>query len=248
EAVDVNVGLSTYSMEIEKTFINTSNSRIMFIENRSNVTTHFQWKTFLTEEDENEEKKRQCYLLWPRNEVWLENFLEKEKVGLRKGYCDRAALLSQEKMEKVQEDPMLFSDDIFSIEPLEGEIKPNCSAEIKVTFKPLEALGYLSVAYCSISGYESRLPLRLRGEGQGPLVELSSRALNLGNISVNTTHVYEVALINQGAIDAPFTYIPSTANVGYCFKFAPEEGIIAPGGIQTIQISFNATVAGRFEE
>ncbi|NWW40933.1 HYDIN protein, partial [Panurus biarmicus] len=55
-------------------------------------------------------------------------------------------------------------------------------------------------------------------------------------------------LINQGAIDAPFTYIPSTTNVGYCFKFAPEKGVVAPGGIQTIQISFNATVSGRFEE
>lgn len=58
----------------------------------------------------------------------------------------------------------------------------------------------------------------------------------------------QVTLMNHGAIDAPFTYIHTTANVGYCFKFAPEEGIIAPGGIQTIQISFNATVAGRFEE
>ncbi|NWR05597.1 HYDIN protein, partial [Paradoxornis webbianus] len=55
-------------------------------------------------------------------------------------------------------------------------------------------------------------------------------------------------LINQGAIDAPFTYIPSTENVGYCFKFVPEEGLIAPGGIQTIQISFSATALGRFEE
>ncbi|NWW40739.1 HYDIN protein, partial [Panurus biarmicus] len=55
-------------------------------------------------------------------------------------------------------------------------------------------------------------------------------------------------LINRGVLDAPFTYIPSTAKVGDCFKFAPEEGIIAPGGIQLIQISFNATVSGRFEE
>ncbi|NWS87681.1 HYDIN protein, partial [Toxostoma redivivum] len=55
-------------------------------------------------------------------------------------------------------------------------------------------------------------------------------------------------LINQAAIDAPFTYIPTTANVGYCFNFAPEEGVLAPGGIQTIQISFNASIAGRFEE
>ncbi|NXY65199.1 HYDIN protein, partial [Callaeas wilsoni] len=55
-------------------------------------------------------------------------------------------------------------------------------------------------------------------------------------------------LINKGPIDAPFTFIPTTTNVGYCFKFAPEEGIIEPGGIQTIQISFNATVLGLFEE
>ncbi|NXD28530.1 HYDIN protein, partial [Spelaeornis formosus] len=55
-------------------------------------------------------------------------------------------------------------------------------------------------------------------------------------------------LINQGAIDAPFSYIPSTSKVDHCFKIAPKEGIIAPGGIQTIQISFRATVLGRFEE
>lgn len=58
----------------------------------------------------------------------------------------------------------------------------------------------------------------------------------------------QVKLINQEAIDAPFRYICTTANVGYCFKFAPEEGIIPPGGIQTIQISFNATTVGTFEE
>ncbi|XP_059716706.1 hydrocephalus-inducing protein-like [Haemorhous mexicanus] len=130
----------------------------------------------------------------------------------------------------------------------EGEIGPNCSAEIKVTFKPLEALEYGSVAYCSISGRESRLPLQLRGEGQGPLVELSSQTLDLGNVFVNTPHVYEVKLMNQGALDAPFTCIPSATKVGSCFKFAPEEGIIAAGGSQTVQISFSATVLGSFEE
>ncbi|NWS26383.1 HYDIN protein, partial [Polioptila caerulea] len=55
-------------------------------------------------------------------------------------------------------------------------------------------------------------------------------------------------LINKGAIDTPFTFIPSTSNVGHCFKFAPEKGILAPGEIQTIQISFSATVQGRLAE
>nr|XP_054509107.1 hydrocephalus-inducing protein-like [Agelaius phoeniceus] len=214
EAVDVNIGLSTDSVEVDKTFITMSSHRTLFIENRSNITAHFQWKAFPSEEEENEEKRS----------------------------------MVQEKMAKVREDPMLFSHDIFVIEPMEGEIGPNCSAEIKVTFKPLEALEYGSVAYCSISGRESRLPLQLRGQGQGPLVELSSQTLNLGNVFVNTPHVCEVKLMNQGALDAPFTRIPSGSNVGLCFKFAPEEGIIAAGGSQSVQISFSATVLGSFEE
>ncbi|XP_053809138.1 hydrocephalus-inducing protein homolog, partial [Vidua chalybeata] len=252
EAVDLNIGLSTNSVEVEKTFITMSNHTTMFIKNRSNITAHFQWKTFPTEEDENEVKRRQCHLLHLPSEVWLETLMEEKEIRKVKGFCeDRIALLRnmvQEEVAKVQEDPMLFSNDIFFIEPVEGEIEPNGWAEIKVTFKPLEALKYQSMAYCSISGLESRLPLCLRGEGQGPLVKLSCHTLNLGNIFVNTRHVSEVKLINQGAIDAPFTCIPSTANTGFCFKFAPEKGIIAPGGIQTIRISFNATVLGTFEE
>ncbi|XP_077046009.1 hydrocephalus-inducing protein homolog [Agelaius phoeniceus] len=97
-------------------------------------------------------------------------------------------------------------------------------------------------------GRESRLTLQLRGEGQGLLVEHSSHTLNLGNVFVNTPHVHEVKLMNQGALDAPFTYIPSATKVGFCFKFAPKEGIIAAGGSQSVQISFSATVLGSFEE
>ncbi|XP_053809144.1 hydrocephalus-inducing protein homolog [Vidua chalybeata] len=58
EAVDLNLGLSTSSVEVEKTFITMSNHTTVFIENRSNITAHFQWKTFLDEEDENEVKRR----------------------------------------------------------------------------------------------------------------------------------------------------------------------------------------------
>ncbi|XP_030138182.4 hydrocephalus-inducing protein homolog isoform X2 [Taeniopygia guttata] len=249
QAVDLNIALSTNSVDVDKTFIGMSNHTTVLIENRSNITAHFQWKAFPTEEYENEEKRRQ-YLLRRRKAVCLETFMEKRKM--EKGSCkDHTSLLRnvvQEEMAKMQEDPLLFSSDIFCIEPMEGEIGPYSLAEIKVTFKPLEAQEYQRMAYCNISGRESRLPLHLRGEGQGPLVEFSSPSLNLGNIPINTPHICEVKLINQGAINAPFTYSPSTAKVGFFFKFAPKEGIITPGGIQTIQISFSPTVLGTFEE
>uniref|UniRef100_A0A8C0Z9K6 Hydrocephalus-inducing protein-like n=1 Tax=Cyanistes caeruleus TaxID=156563 RepID=A0A8C0Z9K6_CYACU len=243
EAVDVSIGLRTYSVELKKTFITTSSHTAMFIENRSNIRAQFQWKTFPSEEDENEEKRRLAC---------VDNTTGERRRAKKKGSCeDRRAILKssvREKMMMVKEDPMLFSNDAFSLEPLEGEIGPNSSVQIKVTFKPLKAREYRSVAYCNISGRGSRLPLHLRGEGQGPVVEFSRQMLKLGNIFVNTSHVYEVKLMNRGAIDAPFTYIPSATTVGRCFKFAPEEGVIAAGGIQTIHISFNATVLGSFEE
>ncbi|XP_058667047.1 hydrocephalus-inducing protein-like [Ammospiza caudacuta] len=178
EAVDVNIGLSPNSVELDKTFTSMSSHRTLFIENRSNITAHFQWKAFATEEEENEAKRRQC-LLRPPKEVSQENFPEEKETEKVKSFCgDHSALLSsmdKEKMVKVQEDPMLFSDDIFFLEPM-------------------------------------------------------------------------VKLMNQGAIDAPFTCLPSATNLGLCFKFAPEEGIIAAGGSQSVQISFSATVLGSFEE
>ncbi|XP_068876459.1 hydrocephalus-inducing protein homolog [Aphelocoma coerulescens] len=252
EAIDLNIGLSTYSVELEKTYITMSCHTTMFIENRSDTTAHFQWKTYPNEEEENQRKMRMYYLLSPGKEVWLENLLEEKRIMEERGTCeDRTARLSNivdEEMAKVQQDPMLFFNDIFSIEPLEGEIGPHCLAKIKVTFKPQEALEYRSVAYCNITGRETRLPLKLRGEGKGPWVELSYHTLNLGNIYVNTPHAYEVDLINKGPIDAPFTFVPPTAHVANCFELAPRKGIIAPGERQTIQISFKATVLGMFDE
>ncbi|XP_053824407.1 hydrocephalus-inducing protein homolog [Vidua chalybeata] len=58
EAGAVRVGLSTNFVEVETTFITMSNHATMFIKNRSNVTAHFQWKAFPTEEEENKEKRR----------------------------------------------------------------------------------------------------------------------------------------------------------------------------------------------
>ncbi|NXO97682.1 HYDIN protein, partial [Certhia brachydactyla] len=120
-AVDVNIGLSTNFVEVQKTFITMSNYTIVFIKNRSNITAHFQWKTFPTEEDENAEKRRQCYFLQPPKEVCQENCMEEEEIEEKDFYEDGTALPSnviQEEIARVQEDPMLFSDDIFLIEPM----------------------------------------------------------------------------------------------------------------------------------
>ncbi|XP_039414534.1 hydrocephalus-inducing protein homolog [Corvus cornix cornix] len=58
EAIDLNIGLSTYSVELEKTYITVLCHTTMVIENRSDTTAHFQWRTYPNEEEENQRKMR----------------------------------------------------------------------------------------------------------------------------------------------------------------------------------------------
>lgn len=67
---------------------------------------------------------------------------------------------------------MLFSDDVVKIDPAEGDIWPNSSAEITVIFKPDKAEVYNRTAFCDVTGRESRLPLKVTGLGIGPKVNV----------------------------------------------------------------------------
>ena len=48
------------------------------------------------------------------------------------------------------------------------------------------------VAYCDVTGRESRLPLKMRGEGVGPRLQFSFDTLDIQNVFVNSAHAYEV--------------------------------------------------------
>ena len=143
---------------------------------------------------------------------------------------------------------MLFVHDVFRVEPTEGDIWPNSSMEVNVIFKPTEAMSYTCTAFCDITGRESRLPLRIRGDGCGPKVQLSFDDLDMGNIFVNSIHTYEVVLANKGDIDAIFSVLPSNTIFGPKFSFNPAEGIVMPDGHQAIQVTFQSPTLGNFKE
>ncbi|XP_029814035.1 hydrocephalus-inducing protein-like [Manacus vitellinus] len=242
KAKDFNIGLDKYSLELDKTYLTLSSHRTTAIHNRSNITARFQWKAFATEAEEYPQKIRLCHnLSRPPQEI------AKALVMKRYEELDLYDRELEKETAKIQADPMLFSDDVFTIEPLEGEVGPHCSAEIKVFFKPREAQVYRKVAYCSISGRESRLPLCLTGEGLGPCLQLNSEELDMGKVLVGKTYSYEAMLVNKGAIDAPFELIPPTTAHGSWFTFRPQQGIIPPSGLQPIQISFSSSTLGEFE-
>uniref|UniRef100_A0A8D0AZ48 HYDIN/VesB/CFA65-like Ig-like domain-containing protein n=1 Tax=Salvator merianae TaxID=96440 RepID=A0A8D0AZ48_SALMN len=148
----------------------------------------------------------------------------------------------------VQEDAMLFNNNIFTIEPLEGDVWPNSTAEISVIFRPQEAGIYHRTVYCDISGRETRLPLRIKGEALPPRLLFSFAQLDVEKIFVGSTHSYEAILSNKGAIDALFNLVRPSTSLGSCFTFQPSEGIIAPGCHQAIRITFSSTILGHFLE
>ncbi|CAM9138902.1 unnamed protein product, partial [Bubo scandiacus] len=244
-AVDVNIGLARSSLTVEKTYLTLSNHRSVVIHNRSEIIVHFQWKAFVTQEEEDYQKLR----LQRQKEDEMDRCLRecKGEPALR----ERLSLLSrpfQNQQAKAQGDSMLFSDDVFTLEPLEGDIWPNSSAEINVIFRPREARVYQQTVYCDISGRETRLPLRIKGEGIGPRLRFSFEQLDIGKVFVGLEHSYEVILFNKGAIDAVFNLVPPATALGSCFTFLPQEGIILPDGLQVIRISFSSTILGEFTE
>ncbi|XP_066196391.1 hydrocephalus-inducing protein homolog, partial [Sylvia atricapilla] len=247
-AVDVQIGLDRNSVTFGKTYITLSNLTTVHIHNLSDITAHFQWKAADTQE-EKELKLRQYHRLCQQEKDKLSDFLKECRVDTT--LQERFALLMHSlhsERAKVRRDPMLFKDDIFSLEPKEGEIRPNCSAEIMVFFKPQEARVYEQAVYCDISGRENRLPLHITGEGFGPRLRFNFKELDIGEIFVTGTYSYEAILLNRGPIEAPFSLIPPTTAMGSCFTFLPQEGTVAPGRPEAIRISFCATILGDFEE
>ena len=148
----------------------------------------------------------------------------------------------------IEDDPLLFNDDVIKIDPLDGDIWPKSTMDIMVIFRPEQAMEYDRVAYCDITGRESRLPLHIKGCGMGPNIQFSYDTLDMGNIFVFSTHTYEVVLANKGDIDAIFSLLPSNSVYRPCFQLNPTEGIVMPEGYQAIQIAFSSRIVGEFVE
>lgn len=190
-AQDVNVRLDKNAVRIEDTYITMTNQRTLTIHNRSDAIVHYEWKKFATYEEEQQQKLR----------VVTDLSREEENSRLKLGdqSADYMALLSrnfQNKIKNAKNNSYTFEDEVFFIQPTEGDIWPNSSFDVNIIFKPDFAQTYNKTAFCEIVGRESRLPLRLTGIGIGPKVQLSIENLNVGNIFIGSTHVYEVNLRN----------------------------------------------------
>jgi hydrocephalus-inducing protein len=196
-AQDVNVRLDKSSLRVEDTYITMSNQRTLCINNRSDVIVHFEWKRYATVEEEEQQKLKEIVMLNRDEEVAKSKLFGASGSVGQTTAIDYVALLTrnfQNKIKTTKRKAYMFDDGVFFLQPIEGDIWPNSSIDINVIFKPDVAQMYNKIAYCELTGRESRLPLRLSGVGCGPKVQLSIERLDVGDVFIGSTHVYEVYL------------------------------------------------------
>ncbi|KAL9642363.1 hypothetical protein ABK040_007361 [Willaertia magna] len=225
---NINVKLESSSMNLPTTYMTCTTRKIMKLINSSNIRVNFYWKKFPTIEDEILHRSR------------LTNQLSQEYEEGSRQY----RLTKRE----IENNELLFSDEEFTISPISGDIWPNSEMEITVEFHPTMEIDYEMIAFCDVTGRETRLPLRLTGKGRGPNVSFSYSELDIGEIFINSIHEYEVRLDNKGNIDAVFELVKLSSLFGPKFTFAPQKGIIPASESQLIKILFSSDVIGTFDE
>ncbi|MGH0168093.1 UNVERIFIED_CONTAM: hypothetical protein FKN15_053855 [Acipenser sinensis] len=213
-ATDINVRLDKNSVIIEKTFLSLANQRAITISNRSDVIVHFQWKAFATHEEEDQQKLRFSSELQKEEDDDMDLFLA--ECSADPTLRERISVLSrtfQNRQRLLQDDQMIFSDDIFHIDLLEGDIWPNSTAEVNIVFKPKEAKVYQQTIYCDITGFGATLNFFLllaeaffftRGCVIGPTFHFNVPVLNFGDVSFGFPRTLTCCLHNTSLVPMTF--------------------------------------------
>jgi hydrocephalus-inducing protein len=258
---------------MEDTYITLYSHQYYQIVNKSSVPVEFSWRAFQTEVEENKKKSQ---LISQLNDEESEERMILEESNLEESmaesldsddsYDEDELNRKQERAQTkaittlarkyqsirkaVEEDLMLFQDEIFTIEPLQGKLWPNTEITCCVTFKPQGPLHYSCTAFCNITCSEERLPLNLTGQGIGPKAQLIIKELDIGDIFVNSKVSYDIAIENMGDITCYYKLIDYETPFGSKFKFSRTEGKL---GVQenqkeVITVSFQSDILGEFSE
>jgi hydrocephalus-inducing protein len=195
EAHNDNVFLSKGHVTADPTSITLFSYQYYKIVNKSAVPIEFSWRAFATEAEERDKKDRLNAQLQTEeadelNEIEQrfqngtldedddgsldsdDSYDQSEVAAKQQRHRQKAQSALARKYEAIRkavdEDLMLFQDEIFQVEPLEGKIWPNTEMTCCVTFRPQGPYQYSCTAYCNTTCSQDRLALNLSGQGKGP--------------------------------------------------------------------------------
>lgn len=270
-----NVSLSATMVNMDPAYIGLETQKTIEIRNESNVKIDFQWRSFPNEKDEKikkkylmdqldaEEKEKRMMLkkaaTLENNQDMLEiqddddsDYEEVDEKTLMLKKQRKAELLLQRKYKNIKkaidEDLLLFQDDIFHISPRVGSIWPKSHMTITISFRPDAALKYDAEAHCNISCSDTRLKLTLNGEGLGPTAVLSTNNISIGDIYVNEKKEVPLSIENKGEIPAKFTLLKNNTPFSNMIQFDVEEAELKVTERKNFTMTFKSSKVGEFQE
>ncbi|XP_077372587.1 hydrocephalus-inducing protein homolog [Festucalex cinctus] len=215
-------------LDLENTYISLSNTHTVSLTNNSDITLMYCWTTCSSQP----EVSQDCSVLEQQHHANSHLLVPCQSDPTAN---HRTGLLS-------------LSHGCITLEPAFGEIWPNTTANFTVVFKPDEAKVYHKTIYCDVTGKKSRIPLRVRGEGLGPAMQINCNLMDMKNIFIGHTVSYEVRLSNHGLIDAPFEFSNPRTTFGQFFSFTPKKGVVCSGDGLLVKVTFLSNVLGTFSE
>ena len=272
---NVDVSLSSPSVTVESTYISLFSQKTVKVVNHSDIPIEFSWKSFRDMNEEMVERRRLHDEIDRMESLEMEAFMESVRNGEfgeapLDGDADEDAFDNEDDLEMVpfsaraaeaalirkyrnlrnalDNDDILFVDDIFDVTPNKGQVWANSEMEVTVSFRPDTAALFSCVAFLDISGREDRLALNLSGQGIGPHAALSFDVLDVGDVFINDPQVYELFISNKGDIPAHWSFLNSLTKFGNKFSFFPTEGVLQPGQVEKIKIDLCSDILGEFSE
>lgn len=140
-----------------------------------------------------------------------------------------------------------YSNEVFSIDPIEFDVWPKSFKQIFITFSPPLPERYISNAYIQLDEYENRQPLQIVGNGLPPQGEFLTSQLVIGNVFLDSILEYQVILKNTGKVPVHFCY--EKRDTGHLqFSFSPSEGQIPIDNEIPILVTFTASAVESFND
>eukprot|EP00232_Nephroselmis_pyriformis_P008175 CAMPEP_0182895474 /NCGR_PEP_ID=MMETSP0034_2-20130328/25702_1 /TAXON_ID=156128 /ORGANISM="Nephroselmis pyriformis, Strain CCMP717" /LENGTH=2117 /DNA_ID=CAMNT_0025029307 /DNA_START=132 /DNA_END=6482 /DNA_ORIENTATION=- len=262
---EVDVCLSTESIQLPPTFISKVSQKVFKIVNRSDTLVHFSLKKHGSAAEEGAAREALQSLLMDQEMSEL-GAMSEDTLSSDSGDDDLDDIDADEdhalgsprttlarKFRRLRRandvDELLFQgNDTFTVSPVEGAIYPGGEQEITVRFHPKGPHEKAATVWVDVGGRSQRLPLFLGGLGKGPQAIFSYDVLDVGDTLINSVHQYEVELHNRGEIECVYRLEPPQGAFGSKFTFEPSSGVLEVGDVQTIQVMLASDLLGEFNQ
>ncbi|GBG33770.1 Hydrocephalus-inducing protein-like [Hondaea fermentalgiana] len=233
----INVSIDKPVAEVDPAYISLMSTCTVLISNDSDIPVDFEWKSFATALEDGNEKTR---LLQELDRLEAIEAATANPILLKQKY--------RHLRRAVEDDAMLFADENFRIEPLTGQVWSHSAKEVTISFSPLIAADYASIACLAVTGRENRIPLKILGQGIGPKAAFSAAIVDFGTVFIGSEHTHSIEIENRGDIRCEYLLDAPSEDLASALTFSPSMGTLEVGETRKLQIDFCSGKLGAFSE